>query len=86
MVTAISGSETGRIGLYGGTFDPVHLGHLAVAEEVRKRLRLATVCFMPAARPPHKTGSAVSSETTCRTSPMPLPVSTSTARSEPNTR
>ncbi|WP_129627359.1 nicotinate-nucleotide adenylyltransferase [Candidatus Oscillochloris fontis] len=43
-----------RIGVYGGTFDPVHIGHLAIAEEVRYALRLDQVIFVPAARQPLK--------------------------------
>jgi len=45
-----------RIGLFGGTFDPPHLGHLALAEWARTRLRLERVVFMPAGTPPHKRG------------------------------
>jgi len=44
----------GRTGILGGTFDPVHLGHLAVAEEAREALGLETVLFIPAGQPPHK--------------------------------
>ena len=40
-----------RIGVLGGTFDPVHLGHLAIAEEVRLRLNLDRVIFIPAGQP-----------------------------------
>src|SRR5437016_6385390 len=43
-----------RIGIFGGTFDPVHLGHLIVAEQCRQQGRLDQVWFFPAARPPHK--------------------------------
>src|SRR5260370_21414592 len=43
-----------RIGIFGGTFDPVHLGHLIVAEQCREQARLDQVLFVPAARPPHK--------------------------------
>ncbi|MBU0729966.1 MAG: nicotinate-nucleotide adenylyltransferase [Proteobacteria bacterium] len=43
-----------RTGLLGGTFDPVHNGHLAAAETVLNALQLDSVLFIPAARPPHK--------------------------------
>jgi nicotinate-nucleotide adenylyltransferase len=43
-----------RIGVFGGSFDPVHLGHLIAAECCREQLRLDRVIFMPAAIPPHK--------------------------------
>jgi nicotinate-nucleotide adenylyltransferase len=42
------------IGVFGGTFDPVHLGHLIAAEQAREQARLDEVVFVPAARPPHK--------------------------------
>jgi len=43
-----------RIGVLGGTFDPVHIAHLAVAEEARTQLGLDKVIFVPAGLPPHK--------------------------------
>ncbi len=45
-----------RIGVFGGTFDPVHLGHLILAEQCREQGRLDEVWFVPAASPPHKQG------------------------------
>jgi nicotinate-nucleotide adenylyltransferase len=42
------------IGLFGGTFNPIHLGHLQVAEEVRKGFGLEKIIFIPSAIPPHK--------------------------------
>jgi nicotinate-nucleotide adenylyltransferase len=43
-----------RIGVFGGTFDPVHYGHLLLAEQCREQGRLDQVWFVPAPRPPHK--------------------------------
>jgi nicotinate-nucleotide adenylyltransferase len=43
-----------RLAIFGGTFDPVHQAHLAVAREAAGRFRLDRVLFIPAARPPHK--------------------------------
>jgi nicotinate-nucleotide adenylyltransferase len=43
-----------RLGILGGTFDPVHLGHLRIAEEAVDQLRLDGLLFVPAATPPHK--------------------------------
>ena len=43
-----------KIGILGGTFNPIHCAHLRIAEEVRDRFGLARVIFVPAATPPHK--------------------------------
>jgi nicotinate-nucleotide adenylyltransferase len=43
-----------RIGILGGTFNPIHYGHLAASEEVRDRLKLDRVLFIPSCLPPHK--------------------------------
>jgi nicotinate-nucleotide adenylyltransferase len=43
-----------KIGILGGTFNPIHLAHLRIAEEVREKLSLDRVMFIPAAAPPHK--------------------------------
>ncbi len=44
-----------RLGILGGTFDPIHLGHLRAAEEVSEHLELEKVYLVPSASPPHKT-------------------------------
>ncbi len=43
-----------RLGLFGGTFNPIHFGHLRAAEEVCEALSLSRLWFIPAAHPPHK--------------------------------
>jgi nicotinate-nucleotide adenylyltransferase len=43
-----------RVALFGGTFDPVHAGHIAVARAAARRFRLDQVLFVPSSRPPHK--------------------------------
>ncbi|MBO0719502.1 MAG: nicotinate-nucleotide adenylyltransferase [Blastocatellia bacterium] len=50
-----------KIGVFGGTFDPVHNGHLKVAEAVLEAFALERVVFVPAYVPPHKRGQALSS-------------------------
>jgi len=50
-------SQSLKIGLFGGTFNPIHFGHLRSAEEVREAFALDRIYFVPAANPPHKSGS-----------------------------
>jgi nicotinate-nucleotide adenylyltransferase len=47
-------ANNARIGIFGGTFDPIHLGHLILAEEARAQLKLDAIYFVPAGDPPHK--------------------------------
>ena len=49
-----------RVGILGGTFDPIHIGHLMMAEAVRDEYELESVLFIPAAQPPHKLGRKIS--------------------------
>jgi nicotinate-nucleotide adenylyltransferase len=48
-----------RIGLFGGSFDPIHRGHLEPVRAARRTLGLDRVIYLPTARPPHKPGRAV---------------------------
>ena len=48
------------LGLFGGTFDPPHFGHLVVAQEAAELLGLERVWFLPAGQPPHKRGQVIS--------------------------
>jgi nicotinate-nucleotide adenylyltransferase len=60
-----TGDDTGcaeRIGVFGGTFDPVHNGHLHIACAIRLGLGLDRVVWVPAGRPPHKHGQIVSAD------------------------
>jgi nicotinate-nucleotide adenylyltransferase len=49
------------VGLIGGSFDPIHLGHLLIARHVAEALDLARVVFVPSAHPPHKRPDALAS-------------------------
>jgi nicotinate-nucleotide adenylyltransferase len=49
-----AGGEPITLGIMGGTFDPIHLGHLVTAEEARQQFKLDHVIFMPSGFPPHK--------------------------------
>lgn len=51
---AVTSPKRTRVGLFGGTFDPVHLGHLLAAQEAHERLGLARVVWVPACVRPHK--------------------------------
>jgi nicotinate-nucleotide adenylyltransferase len=53
----------GALGVLGGTFDPVHLGHLAIARHARDALALERVLLVPAGAPPHKRDRSITSAT-----------------------
>ena len=52
-----------RYAIMGGTFDPIHYGHLAAAEAVRQCLNCSKVIFIPSGNPPHKTGRVLTAST-----------------------
>jgi len=47
-------TQPDAIGVLGGTFDPIHVGHLLLAEQAREQLGVGRILFIPSARPPHK--------------------------------
>jgi nicotinate-nucleotide adenylyltransferase len=57
--SAAASVATGRVGVLGGTFDPIHVGHVAVAQAARRELGLHEVLVIPAGTPPHKIGVAM---------------------------
>lgn len=54
MVRSVPEKNMSRIGIMGGTFDPIHIGHLIIAEKAREEFSLKKVFFIPAGIPPHK--------------------------------
>lgn len=54
--------QPGSVGVMGGAFDPIHVGHLAVAEEAREVLGLERVLFIPTGAPPHRETAVVPAE------------------------
>ncbi len=55
----MSETKQKRIGLFGGTFDPIHFGHLRAAEEIKHILNLDKILFIPSSTPPHKENSNI---------------------------
>ena len=49
-----------KLGVLGGTFDPIHMGHLVLAEQAREQFELDQIIFIPSASPPHKTEQELS--------------------------
>jgi nicotinate-nucleotide adenylyltransferase len=58
-----AGQRAPCVGIFGGTFDPVHIGHLRCVEEAREILGLDRILLVPAADPPHKRGRSISPAT-----------------------
>lgn len=54
-------SRERRIALFGGTFDPIHIGHLAIARAAERRFHLDEIHFIPTGRPPHKQHARIAS-------------------------
>lgn len=54
--------QEGPLGIFGGTFDPIHLGHLRTAFELREAVRLSEVRFLPTGNPPHREGTLANAE------------------------
>src|SRR5690554_3605067 len=56
------GVSTKKVGIMGGTFDPIHNGHLILAEYSRMILNLDKIFFIPTGKPPHKDGMNITSD------------------------
>ena len=61
-MSAMRADGLGPMGIFGGTFDPVHNGHLRTAFELREALRLAEVRFLPTGNPPHREHTQATAE------------------------
>ncbi len=62
-MTLRPGFNTTRVGLFGGTFNPVHLGHIEIVRDVKKAFHLDKVLVIPSATPPHKKATGIVSVT-----------------------
>lgn len=54
-----AGAHRRSVALFGGTFDPIHAGHIAVAQAAQRRFHLDAIYFVPSSRPPHKSKPAL---------------------------
>ena len=54
-----SSAHRRSVALFGGTFDPIHAGHIAVAQAAQRRFHLDAIYFVPSSRPPHKSKPAL---------------------------
>lgn len=61
MKLEVNEMKNERVAIFGGTFDPPHLGHFILAEQIKNKFNLEKIIFMPAGRPPHKKSSPISS-------------------------
>jgi nicotinate-nucleotide adenylyltransferase len=61
-MSASRAQGSGPLGIFGGTFDPVHNGHLRTAFELREALRLEEVRFLPTGNPPHREAAQATAE------------------------
>lgn len=60
MMDSCGREDDMAVAIFGGTFDPIHMGHLRVAEEIREDFSLERIYFVPGGQPPHKKGRTMS--------------------------
>ena len=56
LTILVTPMNPGRLGIYGGTFNPIHTGHLIIAQEIYEQCKLDRLLFIPSARPPQQHG------------------------------
>lgn len=62
MKLEVESMSNKKIGIFGGTFDPPHLGHLILNEQIKNNFDLDKIIFMPAGNPPHKKNKKITSD------------------------
>jgi nicotinate-nucleotide adenylyltransferase len=85
-ITPMTLPEAGPLGVFGGTFDPIHYGHLRLAETAREALGLARVRLIPAGQPPHRATPGAAAPTGWRWPASPPPTTRPSRSTRPKSR
>ena len=78
LIEEIRTSKRDKVGILGGTFNPPHIGHLMVAEQVKDQLGLDKIFFLPTAEPPHSSSKKTTIDSNIRVQMLELATSTNT--------